>query len=146
MICAVLSVGHLAQHWYYRGRMVNHQSVQNGQFLSSLVQKASHLLVASHADKRIELLFVHVVVTAPAKRFVMHQARLEFEQSRFDPFAIPGIGQQRDQKAELPKVAGVLITCPSSLPTEFLEMNAPEIASTELLYGVLEQGRHRHCR
>jgi hypothetical protein len=42
------------------------QSVQNGQFLISLAQKASHLLVTSHADKRIERLFVHVIATVPA--------------------------------------------------------------------------------
>jgi hypothetical protein len=30
------------------------QSAQNAQFLSSLAQNAPHLLVASHADKRIE--------------------------------------------------------------------------------------------
>jgi hypothetical protein len=34
------------------------QSVQNGQFLSSLAQNVSH--VASHADKRNDRLFVHV--------------------------------------------------------------------------------------
>src|SRR6516164_4421928 len=37
------------------------QSVQNGQFLCRRVQNTSDLLVASHADKRIERLLVHVV-------------------------------------------------------------------------------------
>ena len=40
------------------------QSVQNGQFLCRLAQNASHLLVTSRADKRIERLLVHVVATA----------------------------------------------------------------------------------
>ena len=40
------------------------QSVQNGQFLSRLVQDASDLFVASHADKRIERLLVHVAIAA----------------------------------------------------------------------------------
>jgi hypothetical protein len=39
------------------------QSVQNGQFPTSLSQDASHLLVTSHTDKRIERLLVHVIVT-----------------------------------------------------------------------------------
>src|SRR5262249_35072905 len=42
------------------------QSVQNGQFLSSLAHNAPHLLVASHADKRVERLLVQVIVTTPA--------------------------------------------------------------------------------
>src|SRR6516165_11234863 len=40
------------------------QSVQNGQFLGSLAQNTSHLLVASHTDKRIKRLLVQVIVTA----------------------------------------------------------------------------------
>src|SRR6516164_10319521 len=38
------------------------QSVQNGQFLSGLAQNVSHLLIASHANKRIERLLVYVIV------------------------------------------------------------------------------------
>ena len=36
------------------------------QFLSSLAQNASRLLIAPHSDERIERLLVQVVVTAPA--------------------------------------------------------------------------------
>jgi len=39
------------------------QSVQKSQFLSSLAQNASHLLVASHANKRIERHFANVIAT-----------------------------------------------------------------------------------
>ena len=42
------------------------QSVQNGQFLRSLAQNASHLFIASHADEGIERLLVRVIVTASA--------------------------------------------------------------------------------
>jgi hypothetical protein len=42
------------------------QGVQNGQLLRRLVQDASDLFVASHADKRIERLLVDAIVTAPA--------------------------------------------------------------------------------
>ena len=42
------------------------QSVQNGQFLSSLAQNPPHLLVALHAYQRIELVLAQVMVTAPA--------------------------------------------------------------------------------
>ena len=42
------------------------QSVQNGQFLRRLLQDASDLLVASHADKGIERLLVYVVLTTLA--------------------------------------------------------------------------------
>src|SRR6516164_997334 len=41
------------------------QSVQTGQFLGSFAQNAPHLLIASHTHKRIERLFVQVIVTAP---------------------------------------------------------------------------------
>ena len=40
------------------------QSVQNGQILSSLAQNVSHLLVASHANKRIERLLPNVIAMA----------------------------------------------------------------------------------
>src|SRR6516162_780584 len=40
------------------------QSVQNSQFLSSLAQNVSHLLVASHANKRIERLLPNVIAMA----------------------------------------------------------------------------------
>ena len=42
------------------------QSVKTGQFLSSLAQNASYLLVASQADERIERLFVQVIVPPAA--------------------------------------------------------------------------------
>ena len=42
------------------------QSVQNSQILSSLAQNVSHLLVASHANKRIERLLVYVIVPTPS--------------------------------------------------------------------------------
>jgi hypothetical protein len=42
------------------------QSVQNGQFLCRLAQKASDLSVASHTDKGIERFLVYVVATALA--------------------------------------------------------------------------------
>jgi len=42
------------------------QSVQNGQFLSSLAQNASHLLVAPHAHKRVERLLVQIIAAALA--------------------------------------------------------------------------------
>jgi hypothetical protein len=42
------------------------QSVQNGQFLCRLAQDAPDLLVASHANKRIERLLVYVVLTTLA--------------------------------------------------------------------------------
>jgi anti-sigma factor ChrR (cupin superfamily) len=42
------------------------QSVQDGQFLCRLAQKASDLSVASHADKGIERFLVYVVATALA--------------------------------------------------------------------------------
>ena len=37
------------------------QSVQNGQFLSSLAPNAPHLLIAPHADKGIERLLVQII-------------------------------------------------------------------------------------
>ena len=42
------------------------QSVQDGQFLCRLAQKASDLSVASHTDKGIERFLVYVVATALA--------------------------------------------------------------------------------
>ena len=63
----------IASHYYndhdadsIAGMRSIQQSVQNGQFLCRLAQNASDLLVASHADMRIERLLMHVVATALA--------------------------------------------------------------------------------
>ena len=48
------------------------QSVQNGQFLCRLAQNASHLLVASHTDKRIELFLVRVIAAVLAINQTKH--------------------------------------------------------------------------
>ena len=42
------------------------QSVQIGQFLGGLAQNVSNLLVAPHANKRIERLLVYVIVPTPS--------------------------------------------------------------------------------
>jgi len=42
------------------------QSIQNGQFLSGFAQNVSNLLVAPHANKRIERLLVYVIVPTPS--------------------------------------------------------------------------------
>src|SRR4249920_3740187 len=54
------------RHNFQSGLASIRESVQNGQFLSSLAQNASHLLVASHADKRVERLLVRIIITSLA--------------------------------------------------------------------------------
>src|SRR3974377_845229 len=49
-----------------QGQWSIQQSVQNGQFLGGLSQNLPNLLVAPHANKRIERLLVYVIVPTPA--------------------------------------------------------------------------------
>jgi hypothetical protein len=53
------------------------QSVQNGQSLCRLIQNASDLLVAAHADNRVKRLLVHVGATAVAVDQTPNSVRAE---------------------------------------------------------------------